>query len=326
MASELLGVGVDLGGTKTAVVLADEEGRVHQKLLLPTDKEGGPSAVRDQIVKAVKELRKTARLSPVGVGIGVAGQIEPRTGLVHFAPNLDWHDVPFGSELNEALELPVTITNDVRAATLGEWLYGAGRGCDDLICIFVGTGIGGGIVSGGRLLAGCTNTAGEVGHITIDVHGPPCTCGNRGCMEAVAGGWAIARRAREAALERTDQAAGLLEMAGGRREDITAKIVARAYLAGDELAKQLLNEAVEALIAGSTSLVNAFNPCRLVLGGGVVEGLPEWVPRIAEGVRQRALSAATLRLEIVVSRLGSDAGAIGAAALAMQAFGRGGSG
>lgn len=320
MAGEIFGIGVDLGGTKIACVLADEKGRVHRQVVHPTDVKGGPLAVRNQIIGAVNELCETAGLRPVGLGIGVAGQIEPKTGLVYFAPNLDWHDVPLGSELEEALNMPVAVTNDVRAATWGEWLYGAGRGCNDVICIFVGTGIGGGIVTGGRVLGGCSNTAGEVGHITVDLNGPVCTCGNRGCMEALAGGWAIAARAREAVLAHPKLGGHILEMAGGRPDHIDARIVARAYVAGDELAGRLIEETAQALIAGSTSLVNAFNPCRLIFGGGVIEGLPELVTRIEKGVVKRALSAATRSLKVTMSRLGADAGAIGAAALAMRSF------
>jgi glucokinase len=144
----------------------------------------------------VQNLRQGAS-PPVG-GSGSAGQIDPEHGMVRFAPNLGWHNVPFQSDLAGALGLPVVVTNDVRAATWGEWLHGAGKGCNDLVCLFIGTGIGGGVVSGGKMLSGCSNTAGEVGHMIINLHGPPCSCGSRGCFEALAGGWAIARQAREA--------------------------------------------------------------------------------------------------------------------------------
>lgn len=320
MTSKVLGIGVDLGGTKIAFVLADGEGRVHKQIGRPTNVKEGPASIRDRIIEAVKELREAAGSVLGGVGIGVAGQIEPGTGLVRFGPNLDWHNVPLGKELTEALEMPVVITNDVRAATWGEWVYGAGRGCDDLICMFVGTGIGGGVVMGGRMLSGCSNTAGEIGHITIDMHGPLCKCGNHGCMEALAGGWAIARRAHEAVAANPGLGVVLLDMAGGRLEDINAKIVIQAYRAGDALASQVLDEVVHALVIGSTSLANAFNPCRLIMGGGVVEGLPELVERVGEGIRKRALGAATGAVQVVRSQLGKDAGAIGAAALAMRSF------
>lgn len=252
--------------------------------------------------------------------MGVAGQIEAGSGMVHFAPNLDWHEVPFQAQLSSACKLPVIITNDVRAVTWGEWLFGAGRGCNDLICVFVGTGIGGGIVVNGKILNGCSNTAGEIGHLTVDLHGPRCTCGNYGCMEALAGGWGIARQARQAVSDNPAAGAKLLQLAGGEQDEITARMVADAHKRGDALAGNLLQEAGEALIAGMVSLVNAFNPCRLILGGGVITGLPELIDRVRRGVRHQALAAATSKLEVHTARLGDDAGVIGAAALALQSL------
>jgi glucokinase len=312
-------MGVDLGGTKVEVARVHAAGTLIERLRRPTDVKDGVDAVEDEIVAAVRELEERAGSSPAGIGIGVAGQIEQDSGIVRFAPNLEWHDVPLQSDLSRALRLPVVVANDVRAATWGEWLHGAGQGCDDLICLFIGTGIGGGIVSGGHMLSGCSNTAGELGHIPIDLHGPECHCGNRGCLEAHAGGWAIARRAREAIAGKPEAGARLLEMAGGRADDVTAQIVAEAAHQGDPLAQKLVDEVAEALIAGATGLVNAFNPCRLILGGGVMEGMPELLDRIDGGVRQRALAAARDPLQVLPAQLHNDAGVVGAAALALRA-------
>jgi glucokinase len=311
-------IGVDLGGTKIEVAQVYASGRLRQRARLATDVADGSSAVKDQIVSAVRELQKSADSAPIGIGVGVAGQIEPDTGTVRFAPNLDWHDVRLGSDLSHTLDLPVVVTNDVRAITWGEWLHGAGRGCDDLLCLFAGTGIGGGIVSGGQMLSGCSNAAGELGHITIQMDGPLCHCGNRGCLEALAGGWAIARRAREAIRSDAVVGAPLLERAGGELEKVSAKTVAQAAHAGDPLAQKLVDEVAQALIAGILSLVNVLNPRRLILGGGVMEGLPELVGRVDRGVRERALPAATARLQVVSAQLNGDAGVVGAAALAMH--------
>jgi glucokinase len=312
-------MGVDLGGTKVEVARVHAPGTLIERLRRPTDVKDGVDAVEDEIVAAVRELEERAGSSPAGIGVGVAGQIEQDSGIVRFAPNLEWHDVPLQSDLSRALRLPVVVANDVRAATWGEWLHGAGQGCDDLICLFIGTGIGGGIVSGGHMLSGCSNTAGELGHIPIDLHGPECHCGNRGCLEAHAGGWAIARRAREAIAGKPEAGARLLEMAGGRPDDVTAQIVAEAAHQGDPLAQKLVDEVAEALIAGATGLVNAFNPCRLILGGGVMEGMPELLDRIDGGVRQRALAAARDPLQVLPAQLHNDAGVVGAAALALRA-------
>jgi len=311
-------IGVDLGGTKIEVAQVNISGQVLRRKRLPTRVNEGPAAIQSEIAETVLELQKQADTMPIGIGIGVAGQVDPVSGVVHFAMNLGWRDVPIRDVLSEALRLPVFVTNDVRAATWGEWVHGAGQGCDDLICLFVGTGIGGGVVSGGHLLTGCSNTAGELGHMVVDLHGPLCNCGNRGCMEALAGGWAIARSAREAVENNPSAGSVLLQEAGGNPERISAATVARAVRKGDPLALKLIESATEALVSGAVGLINAFNPCRLILGGGVIEGLPELVERIDRGVRQRALAAASAPLQILPSQLGNQAVAIGAAIMAMR--------
>jgi glucokinase len=318
MAADKWAISVDLGGTKVEVAQVDETGHILKRLRRATDVKDGPAAIEKEILDAAHELQEQAGSPAAAVGVGVAGQINPENGMVRFAPNLDWHEVPLESDLSQALQLPVVVTNDVRAAAWGEWLHGAGQGYDDLVCMFVGTGIGGGVVSGGHMLAGCSNTAGEVGHITTDMGGPLCHCGNRGCLEALAGGWAIARRAQEAILTDPGAGAALLKLAGGQREAIEARMVAEAAHTGDALAKDLVQEVAEALIAGSVSLVNAFNPCRMILGGGVIEGLPELVEQVEKGVVERALGAATNSLRVVPARLRGDAGVVGAAALALR--------
>lgn len=313
-------IGVDLGGTKIAVAKVGLEGFLEKRLLIETNVKGGPPAVIADIVRAVRHFQETAESPPAGVGVGVAGQIDEKSGLVRFAPNLGWRDEPFGQNLSKELGLPVTVINDVRAAAWGEWRHGAGRGCSDLVCLFVGTGIGGGVVSGGRMLTGCSNTAGELGHMTIDRHGPPCHCRNHGCLEALASGWAIAGRARDDIRHDPSAGAHLLAEAGGEIEAVTAKTVAQGARAGDLLARRLMDDVASALIAGAVIIVNAFNPCRLILGGGVIEGTPELVARIDEGVRRRALSAALSKLEVLAAQLHNDAGVIGTAACVFQSL------
>jgi glucokinase len=313
-------IGIDLGGTKLEAAYVDELGRVRQRVRKPTNVKGGPAAIIEDVIGCMWALRENAEIPPVGVGVGVAGQVDKESGRVRFAPNLDWRDIPLQEELQKSIGLPVIVTNDVRAATWGEWLYGAGRGCDDILCMFVGTGIGGGVVSGGHMLAGCNNTAGEVGHITVDLNGPPCSCGNRGCLEALAGGWAISRIAREMIEADSEGGMLMLEMAGGRLDEINVQTVARAVRGGDPLARQLMDGVVEALVAGASTLVNAFNPCRLILGGGVITGVPELIGRIDKGLRELALSAACSSLLVIPAGLKTDAGVIGAAALASRTF------
>jgi glucokinase len=311
---EILTLGVDLGGTKVETALVDSAGRILQSHRRPTRPEKGPDTVIDDIVTCIEACLGKAGRTARGAGVGVAGQVD-RAGTVRFAPNLGWRNVPLQMKLEEALGMPTVINNDVRAATWGEWRHGAGRRLDDLVCLFVGTGVGGGIVSGGRLLEGCHNTAGELGHLTIINGGRQCHCRNRGCLEAYAGGWAIAERAQEAA--RTDPRAGqrLVTLAGSL-EQISAVTVTQAYNDGDPLACRLVEETGQYLAAGVVSVVNAFNPCLVILGGGVIQGLPVYLSVVEAAVRQNALEAAAEGLRIVMARLGDKAGVIGAAALA----------
>ena len=316
--TERWAVGVDLGGTKILAGRVDGRGKIRRSVRVPTGVSRGPAAVKAEVIGAVRKLVDDAGSLPAGVGVGVAGQVDARDGSVRFAPNLGWNDEPFGGDLRAALNLPIFVINDVRAATWGEWLYGAGRGCDDLVCLFVGTGIGGGVVSGGRILTGCSNTAGELGHVTVDLDGPPCRCGNHGCMESLAGGWAIAEQARR--LTASDRRAGsfILKGAGGEAERITAKLVTDAAKAGDPLALSAMDRVAGALIAGAVGLVNAFNPCRFIMGGGVIEGYPGLVRRVAEGIKEYALPPAREPLKVVRARLQNTAAVVGAAALVLH--------
>ncbi len=318
MADDRWAVGVDLGGTKMEIAAVDAEGRAREPVRRKTRVEEGAEAVFGDLEAGVREVLRKVGSRPVGVGVGVAGQVEAGSGVVRFAPNLRWQDVRLGERLRSHFDFPVTVTNDVRAATWGEWLHGAGRGCGDVVCIFVGTGIGGGVVSGGHVLTGHTNAAGELGHMTVRLRGPRCRCGNRGCLEALAGGWAIARRAKRAISAAPSAGGSLLRLAGGNREEVTAETVSEAFRAGDPLAAKIVDVVAEALAGGAVGLVNAFNPCRLILGGGVVEGLPVLVKRVEEGVRIAALRTARERLQVVRAELGRNAGVVGAAALALR--------
>jgi glucokinase len=308
-------IGIDIGGTKISIAQVNAAGKIVKKILLNTNVVDGAKAIEREIIHAVESLVKDTENAPVGIGIGVAGQVNPETGLVYFAPNLNWHNVPLKSDLESALKLPVIVTDDVRAITYGEWRYGAGQNCNDFICLFVGTGIGGGIVSRGQFLTGSSNTAGEFGHITIDYKGRCCTCGNQGCFEAIAGGWAIALRAQEAVKKDPKEGRRILELAKGDLGLISAKTVSEAFMEGDQLAKKIFAETEEALIAGTVSIVNGLNPQRIILGSGIIQGNPWLVKAIDKGVRDRALKAACLKLEIVSSSLFSDAGVIGAGSL-----------
>lgn len=308
-------LGIDLGGTKVELAIVDDNGIVLFSRRYSTNYQKGPEGIIADITAWVNGYLGESSENVVALGIGVAGQVEPATGNVRFAPNLGWQNVPIRSELEKGIGLPVVVTNDVRAAAYGEWLYGAGQGVDDLACIFVGTGIGGGVVSGGRMLEGCSNTAGELGHIIIVAGGRRCHCSNLGCLEAYAGGWAIAERAKEAVKDNGIAGRNMLKLAG-TIENITAATVSAAYKDKDPLASQLIEETGEYLTAGIVSVVNAFNPGMVILGGGVIEKLTLLISMVEQGVRKHALEAAVAPLKIVKAALGEKAAVIGAASLA----------
>ncbi len=311
--SEVMTIGVDLGGTKVETALVDAAGRILVSRRQPTNPERGPDAVVASIVADIKTCQVEAGKTAEGIGVGVAGQLD-RTGTLRFSPNLGWRNVSLKRKLEDALDIPVVINNDVRAATWGEWRHGAGQGVDDMVCLFVGTGIGGGVVSGGQLLSGCSNTAGELGHMTIVAGGRRCHCPNRGCLEAYAGGWAIAERAQEA-VNANPQAAQRLVALAGDIQQISAATVTQACSEGDSLACCLVEETAQYLAAGVVGIINTFNPCLLVLGGGVIQGRPEYVSEVERIVRENALPTAVADLRIVRAALGDKAGVIGAAAL-----------
>jgi glucokinase len=314
-------VGADIGGTKIGMALLDSEGAlVEEHHSHPTDAAEGPEAVLERIARCFADCFAAHRGRIARLGIGVAGQVDAASGAVLFAPNLKWKDVPVAGWLHSALGIPVVVTNDVRAATWGEWAAGAGRGSSDIVVVFVGTGIGGGVVSGGQMLTGASNTFGELGHVPVEVEGRSCRCGGRGCVEAYAGGWAIGERARELVASDAARGAGILRHAGAA-EAITAATVTAAYRAGDRAAHALIDDVALHLGTAATGFVNTLNPSRLILGGGVIEALPELVGVVETFVRRAALPAATARLEVLRAALGRAAPAIGAAALARATAG-----
>ena len=318
--SDKWAVGIDIGGTKISVAQVDVNGNIVARNVFRTRVESGAEAIIKDIVAAVEKLEKETGLPPSAAGIGMAGQITLETGVVQFAPNLGWKEVPLKEILQKELKIPVIVLNDVRAATWGEWHHGAGIGKTELICLFIGTGIGGGIVCNNQLLTGSNNSAGELGHITIELNGPECTCGNRGCLEAFAGGWALAKRARAEIEGETTAGAAILKQALDKVGDVSARHLIEAAREGDSLAQEIINDAIEAITAGCVSFVNAFNPSCLILGGGLGLALPDLINKVTDGVKKSALKTATEKLEIKAAALQTEAGVIGAASFALQSL------
>ncbi|HEY3247738.1 MAG TPA: ROK family protein [bacterium] len=312
-------IGVDLGGSKILTAVVSEDGRVAARERVSTPQEG-PDSVVTAVEQTVERVLSAARLSVtdiVGIGVGAPGPLNPETGMVFEPPNLKgWHDVPFGTLLAARVGVGAFLENDADAAALGEWRFGAGRGVDDLVYITVSTGIGGGIIIRGELLQGVSGTAGEVGHMTIDINGPRCVCGNTGCLEVLAAGPAIARSAQEAV--RAGRRTTLRARAGGEITNITARVVAEAAAAGDEVAAEVFHRAATYVGVGVANLLNLLNPALVILGGGVSNAGALLLDTVAEVARARAFEQPARDARIVLTALGDDVGAVGAAVVAFM--------
>jgi glucokinase len=315
-------IGVDVGGTNLRAALVTN-GKLEAMLQAPTLARDGHAAVLARIAALVRDvLREGAQRQPAlteellasaPLGVGLPGKLDPQRGVVEFLPNLpgNWVDVPAAAILAEALGRPVRLINDARAATLGEWAYGAGRGVDTMACFTLGTGIGGGVVVGGRLHISLNGTAGELGHQVIDPHGPPCGCGGRGCLEAFASGPAITALGIKAVLQ------GLTTSIGARvaydLNHITPQVMADAALDGDRVAAEIFERVGEYLGIGVSNVIVALGPQRVVIAGGVARLGDLLLDPIRRTVRERVHLAPVEQVEILPAQLGGDAGLVGAA-------------
>jgi glucokinase len=315
---ELLYAGVDLGGTTVACALADARGQIVQDAKIDTQSHAGPEAVLDRIATLVKELSQAAKTEPTAVGMGVPGLVDVDAGIVRFLPNLptNWRDVPAGPMLSEKLGCPVWLLNDVRTATLGELAFGQGANADTMAFFALGTGIGGGIVIDGQLRLGPLGAAGELGHQTILPHGPPCGCGNRGCLETLASGPALT--AEGVRLLHSGLAPRLHELVEGDPGRVTPKQMAAAAQHGDEAVLDAIHRTAEYLAIGVANVVVTIHPELVVFGGGVAQMGDLLLDRVRQAVRRRVRMIPTENLRIELSRLGNRAGVLGAVALAAQ--------
>jgi glucokinase len=312
-------VGIDLGGTKVQAAVLDDEGQVIGQGRTRTPTKGGPPDVVEAIGAAVKDALKSAKVDVGAVGIGTPGAVDPDSGHVTGAANLPGfgEPVPLRDLVRDALGASsVRIDNDVNVGTLAEHRLGAGRGLDDLLAVFAGSGVGGGVILGGELRRGDHGSAGEIGHVVVQMGGDLCSCGRRGCMEAYAGRVSIERKAR-AAMEvgRPSLLPGIMRERGRAR--MTSGVLAAALDAGDDLTHELVDAAVAALGAGIASAVNVLDVQAVILGGGLGEKLGDPFTRRVEGAMRPSLFVQAV--EVRSATLGDLGGAIGAALLAREA-------
>jgi glucokinase len=311
-----LTIGVDVGGTKVAAGVVDADGTILAQARRPTPSTSPPD-VEKTIADLVLELRAQHEIE--AVGIGAAGFIDADRATVLFAPNLAWRGEPLRDEVAKLIDLPVVVENDANAAAWGEYRFGAGQGEDNMLCVTVGTGIGGGIVMDGRLYRGRFGIGAEFGHMQVVPDGRRCGCGQRGCWEQYCSGRALLHEAREIADVQKGYGARLLELGDGRPEGIEAPEVTTAAREGDPAALACFEEVGTWLGQGLADLASSFDPAVFVIGGGVADA-GELLLAPARRVFVERLTGTTHRphAEIRIAALGNQAGLIGAADLARQ--------
>ncbi len=313
-------VGVDLGGTKILAGVFTPQLKLLQSAKLTTKSDRGFESVVERIARCIGDAVDEADLSLKqvrGIGIGAPGAVDPESGEVIFAPNLQWKSAPLKKALEKALGIPVFVENDCNICTLGvheSELKGKPR---NMIGIFLGTGVGGGLILDGRLYGGFNRTAGEVGHMVIQVGGPKCSCGNNGCFEALASRTAIFREIQRAVKDGGRTV--LTEMLGDDLAELKSGDLRKALRKGDKLVEKVVESAAEYTGVAVANLINIFNPEVVVVGGGVIDALEdEMMSIIVETAMDYAMPGTTRGIEIIATRLGDFAGITGGAVLARQ--------
>lgn len=310
-------IGIDVGGTNVKIALVDGEGKIIYSNSVPTYAQMGYEYTVNNIKQAIRDLMKETNTDAKeieGIGFDFPGQVDYKTGVVKLAPNIPgWVNVPIAQMIEEEFNIPTRIDNDVRCAALGELKFGAGKGCENFVCITVGTGIGSGLVINGQLVRGAANAAGEIGHIKLQMNGGPiCGCGDTGCLEAFASGPSIVAMAQE--YLKGGKSTKFREMAGADGE-ITPYIVAKAAEAGDPVAKRIFEIVGTYIGMGLVSVINLLNPEKVIIGGGVAAAGDLLLNPIRKTIKERAMVVAGNSVEIVPAELGNSAGVIGASML-----------
>ncbi|MCQ2958297.1 MAG: ROK family protein [Candidatus Gastranaerophilales bacterium] len=312
-------IGVDIGGTNVKIALVDDKGVIAYSNSVPTRAEMGYEYTIQNIINTIKDSLKESNndISNIGgIGFGLPGQIDSEKGIVRLLPNIPgWVEVPLAEIVQKEFKVPVKLDNDVRVATLGELNFGAGKGCKNLVCITVGTGVGSGIVANGQLVRGASMTAGEIGHVVVEKdNGEICGCGSRGCLEAYASGPSVVKMAK-------DYIAGgkstkFKEIAAGN--EITPFMVYEAAKQGDAVAKQIFNIVGEYLGVALVSVVNLLNPEKIIVGGGVGQAGDLILNPVREAIQRRCIPTSAQAVEVVQAQLGESAGVVGASLLVNQ--------
>lgn len=309
-------IGIDLGGTKILTAIINKQtGEIISSIKKKTKKDKGEEKIINKILESIKEVIDTSKIKLEeidDIGLGAAGQVDRKNGIIINAPNLNIVNVKIKEIIEKEFNKEVYIGNDVEIATIGELYFGAGKNESDFVCIFVGTGIGSGIVENGKIRYGATGTAGEIGHIIVGVGGRACGCGGCGCLEAYASRLAIEKRI-----------IGALKK--GRKSDIEnyfvegkpikTSMIRKALENKDELVSQIINEASEYLASGLASIINFYNPSKIILGGGLINSINYFYENAIQIAKTKSLPTPIVSTKFEKAKLGDFSGVIGAALL-----------
>ncbi|MGE5398297.1 MAG: ROK family protein [Chitinophagales bacterium] len=314
MTKKLL-AGIDLGGTKILSGLFDEDGTLLDSIKMATRAETGMAETIKRMTGSITSLMESCSegLELTGLVVGIPGPVDTATGYIYDTPNLGWKDIELARLLQQSLGVPVWLENDGNLAALGEYLYGYKESFPTMLYLTASTGVGGGIIINGRIHRGADGTAGEFGHMTIIPEGLICHCGNRGCLETLASGSAVARKAKERVLK--GYGVRMMELAHNNLERIDARLVGEAADQGDEEAELILNEAFTYLGIGAANLVNMFNPHAIVIGGGLASLTGRCFAAVKREIEQRTFHRSWENLQVLPVKLNGMAGLMGCFAL-----------
>ncbi len=316
MPSDLF-VGVDIGGTKVAAGVVDAMGEISSFKRVPMISNSSAEDGLNAVLSAINQVLPKHATKIAGIGICAPGPLDPKAGVILNPPNVPcWRNFPLAASVQKMYRVPVKVDNDANAAALAEARWGAARGYCNVFYATIGTGIGTGILLDGKIYHGRTGSAGEGGHVSIDCRGPRCSCGKPGCIEVLASGTALAKRARERVA--AGGKSSMLEMAGGTIEAITGEIIGKACAAGDALANQIVGETTEMVALWLGNMIDLLDPEVIVIGGGAAALFEPFLEQLRELVPKLTLNPFAAEVPILHARYGADSGIAGGAALCAE--------
>jgi len=318
---EKYSIGIDMGATSIKMGLMSKDWNIMLRKTIPVEKYRVPDLFFKEVAEAVKAMLTEKNIENNelgGMGIGLPGCVDSINGIVRDLTNMpDWHEVHISERFEDILRIPTRIDNDVNIMTIGECMHGAGNECNDMICMTLGTGVGGGLVLNGKMYRGVDLCAGEIGHMPLFYEGQQCNCGNRGCLERYVGNAAIVRRTQEK-LESNPAQGRILREILDDKNNLSPKLIFEAAIKGDDISSAIFKETGEYIGSVLSGVVNLLNPQLIVIGGGVAQAGELLFQPIRDVIEKCAMPVATANLKIIPAKLGEDAGIYGAATYGVQ--------